>query len=139
MIVRDALPPKYSGARPCGTAIYYLLTCEAECFSAMHSLRTDEVYHFYLGDPVEMLLLYPGGHSREIVLGPNLRDGQRVQFVVPQGVWQGSRLAPGGQFALLGTTMAPGFDPQDFTLANRSDLQQRYPEHTERIEALTQR
>jgi hypothetical protein len=137
MLERAALPPRYPGPRSYGTAIYYLLTCEPECFSALHSLATDEVYHFYLGDPVEMLLLYPGGGSREIVLGPNLRDGQWVQFVVPRGVWQGSRLASGGQFALLGTTMAPGFDPQDFTLGQRSDLQHRYPEHTKRIEALT--
>jgi hypothetical protein len=137
MIEREALPSRYPGPRPCGSAIYYLLTSEPGCFSAIHSLATDEVYHYYLGDPVEMLLLYPGGRSQEIVLGPNLGDGQWVQLVVPRGVWQGSRLAPGGQFALLGTTMAPGFDPRDFTLGQRTELQQRYPEHTKRIEALT--
>jgi hypothetical protein len=136
-ISREALPPWYPGPRACGTAIYYLLTSETDCFSAMHALATDEVYHFYLGDPVEMLLLYPDGRSREIVLGPNLRDGQWVQFVVPRGVWQGSRLVSGGRFALLGTTMAPGFDPQDFILGKRNELQQRYPERTEWIGALT--
>jgi hypothetical protein len=136
-IQREALPPWYPGPRSCGTAIYYLLISEPDCFSAMHSLATDEVYHFYLGDPVEMLLLYPDGRSREIVLGSNLRDGQWVQFVVPRGVWQGSRLVSGGSFALLGTTMAPGFDPQDFILGKRNDLQRHYPERTEWIEALT--
>lgn len=136
-IQHEALLPRYPGPRSCGSAIYYLLTSEPDCFSAMHSLATDEVYHFYLGDPVEMLLLYPDGQSREIVLGSNLRDGQWVQFVVHRDVWQGSRLVSGGRFALLGTTMAPGFDPQDFVLGARTDLQQRYPERKKWIEALT--
>src|SRR6201996_925297 len=88
------------GERAQGTAIYYLL--EAGSFSEMHVLDSDEIFHFYLGDPVEMLQLYPGGCSKVLTLGPDLDAGQHVQTVVPAGVWQGTRLIGAGQVALLG-------------------------------------
>ena len=132
-----ALPERYRGEKPFGTAIYYLLTSDADSFSALHRLPTDEVYHFYLGDPVEMLLLFPDGAGRRVVLGPEVLNGQQVQFVAPRGVWQGSRLIPGGQFALLGTTMAPGFTPTDYEGGRRADLLARYPDHADLIRALT--
>ena len=75
----------------------------------MHQLKSDEIYHFYLGDPVEMLLLYPDGNCEKIILGQNILEDNHVQFVVPKGVWQGSRLLPGGNYALLGTTVSPRF------------------------------
>jgi len=115
------------GARSIGTAIYYLLS--ADTFSSMHRLRWDEVFHFYLGDPVDLLMLEPGGQGRLITLGTDLRAGQRPQLVVPAGVWQGARLAPGGRVALLGTTMAPGFDPADFETGTRAPLQAGWPAH----------
>src|SRR3990172_3020643 len=87
-IPRSALPRRYRSDKVFGTAIYYLLTSEADSFSALHQLPTDEVYHFYLGDPVEMLLLDPDGASRRVVLGQDILRGQQVQFVVPRGVWQ---------------------------------------------------
>jgi predicted cupin superfamily sugar epimerase len=80
----------------------------------MHKLKSDEVYHFYLGDPVEMLLLRPDGSHAIIQLGQDLAQGQHVQTVVPRGWWQGSRLLPDSQFALLGCTVAPGFDFEDY-------------------------
>ena len=100
------------GARSLSTAIYYLLT--RDTFSALHRLPGDEVFHFYLGDPVEMLQLRPDGTAARVVLGSDIADGLHPQAVVPGGTWQGSRLLPGGGFALLGTTMAPGFDARDF-------------------------
>jgi predicted cupin superfamily sugar epimerase len=135
LIAADALPERYHEAKPFGSAIYYFL--HRDHFSALHRLRTDEVYHFYLGDPVELLLLSPDGSSELIVLGRDLEAGQRVQMVAPRKVWQGSRLAPGGQFALLGTTMAPAFDPSDFELAERDTLIQQFPERAVLIRALT--
>src|SRR5271168_4617153 len=78
------------GRRAQGTAIYYLL--EAGTFSEMHVLESDEIFHFYLGDPVEMLQLYPDGGSATVILGPDLKAGQHVQTLVPAGVWQGTRL-----------------------------------------------
>lgn len=119
------------GARAIGTAIYYLLT--PDTFSAMHRLPWDEVFHFYLGDPVEMLLLEPGLGGRFETLGPDLRGGMRPQVVVPAGVWQGSRLRTGGRVALLGTTMAPGFDPADFETADAPSLAATWPEFAEAI------
>jgi len=136
-IPRSALPARYRGDKPFGTAIYYLLTSDPDSFSALHRLPTDEVYHFYLGDAVEMLLLYPQGESRRVVLGQEILRGQQVQFVVPGGVWQGSRLIPGGRFALLGTTLAPGFDQTDYVGGEREELLRRYPDQVELIRALT--
>ena len=118
----------WDGSKPAGTAIYYLLSDDPDSFSALHRLPTDEVYHFYLGDPVELLLLAPDGGSDVARLGSDLRRGERVQFVVPHGAWQGSRLRPGGRWALLGTTMAPGFDPSDFELGRAAELAERWPE-----------
>ena len=136
-ISQAALPDRYPGARLAGTCIYYLLT--PDTFSAMHRLRSDEVFHFYLGDQVEMLQLLPDGNGRIYVLGPDLRDDIRPQIVVPHGVWQGLRLRPGGYhgYALLGTTVAPGFDFADFELGGRSSLTAAYPDHADRIAALT--
>jgi predicted cupin superfamily sugar epimerase len=131
----SSLPGRYSGPRIAGTAIYYLLT--PDTFSALHRLRSDEVYHFYLGDPVELLLLRPDGSGEEVTLGPDLAEAMRVQFTVPFGVWQGSRLRPGGRYALLGTTMSPGFDPDDFELGSREELSLAFPAHATRIRMLT--
>ena len=123
------------GGRAISGAIYYLLFDEH--FSAMHRLRTDEVYHFYLGDPVELLLLHPDGVRQVINLGSDLEAGQQVQFVVPAGTWQGSRVRPGGRLALMGTTMAPAFTPEDFELGEQAQLLSDYPEQAEFILALT--
>jgi uncharacterized protein len=132
------LPERYGGPRAPGGAIYYLL--HGDHFSALHRLLTDEIYHFYLGQPVEMLLLYPDGHDEVVRLGTDLAMGERVQVVVPHGVWQGSHLAErgaGAGFALLGTTMAPAYDQADFELGDREALIAAYPQRAELIRALT--
>jgi predicted cupin superfamily sugar epimerase len=128
------LPGRYGGDRSVSTAIYYLLT--PGTFSALHRLASDEVFHFYLGDPVRMLQL-EGGQGREIVLGPDLAAGQELQVVVPRGVWQGSLLEPSGSFALLGCTVAPGFDYADYEHGRREELIRDYPEHAPMISRLT--
>lgn len=124
---------------PTGSAIYYLLTDDPDSFSALHRLPTDEVYHFYLGDPVEMLMLHESGRVENVTLGPDVVGGQRVQQVVPHGVWQGSLLREGGRFALLGTTMAPGFVPSDYEGGDRDALASAYPEAAPAIRRLTRR
>lgn len=129
------MPARYAGARSAGTAIYYLLTPDG--FSALHRLRSDEVFHFYLGDPVEMLQLFPDGAGRRVVLGTDLDRGMRPQVIMPRDVWQGSRLCAGGRFALLGTTVAPGFDVADFDPGRRDELVAAYPDFAELITALT--
>jgi len=130
----DALPARYRGARAAATAIYYLLT--PETFSAMHRLGSDEIFHFYLGDPVEMLQLAPDGSHRVVVIGPDLEAGQRPQVVVPRGVWQGARLRPGGRLALLGTTVAPGFDYADYEIGGRAALLASHPAARHLVTAL---
>jgi hypothetical protein len=130
-----ALPPRYGAPRALGTAIYYLL--EAGACSTLHRLRSDEVFHFYLGDPVEVLLLREGEGGRQATLGPDLAAGMRPQLVVPRGTWQGLALRPGGRWALLGTTVAPGFDLADFERGSRSRLTAAFPALAARIAALT--
>lgn len=113
------------------TAIFYMVT--PETFSTLHRLPGDEIFHFYLGDPVRMLMLHPNGSGEEVILGPDLSAGQRVQSLVPGGTWQGTRLLPGGRFALLGTTMSPGFDFRDYQAPDRQQLMIGYPAFSERI------
>jgi uncharacterized protein len=106
------------------TVIYYLLTPETK--SLLHRLKSDELWHFYQGDVVEQTLLYPDEDLEIIELGHNLPAGRQVQSLVPAGVWQGARLLPGGSWALMGCTVAPGFDFSDWELADRAQLLQHY-------------
>jgi uncharacterized protein len=122
---RSPLTLPVSGKSAC-TAIYYLLT--PETFSALHRLPSDEVFHFYLGDAVQMVQLGPGRDEGQLVtLGNDVRAGQAPQVVVPRGVWQGSALAAGGKFALMGTTVAPGFDFADYEAGRREELVAEFP------------
>ena len=123
------------GERAQGTAIYYLL--EPGTFSEMHVLDSDELFHFYLGDPVEMVQLWPDGTTRVVVLGPDLAAGQHVQHLVPAGVWQGTRLLDGGAVALLGCSVCPGFDFADYRNAGYAELVAKWPGEAERIRELT--
>ncbi len=134
-IPKEALPERYDGARTHATAIYYLLTPDA--VSLMHRVASDEVFHFYLGDPVEMLQLGPDGAGKTLTLGPDIPGGMRPQVVVPRGVWQGARLRAGGRYALLGTTVAPGFEYADYEHGRRDALLETYPEFRDLIVALT--
>jgi uncharacterized protein len=133
----QVLPERYGGSRALSTAIYYLLT-PGTC-SALHRLKGDEIYHFYLGDPVEMLNLHWDGAGEVVVLGNDLAGGQAPQHVVPGGTWQGSRLLPGGKFALMGTTMAPGFDFEDCEAGRRDALQEAFPPFSDLIGTLAPR
>jgi predicted cupin superfamily sugar epimerase len=121
--------------RATGSAIYYLL--EPGTFSEMHVLASDELFHFYLGDPVEMLQLWPDGSSRVVVLGPDLKAGQHVQMLVPAGVWQGTRLIGDGKVALLGCSVVPAFDFADYISGSYAELSEKWPEQAERIRELT--
>jgi predicted cupin superfamily sugar epimerase len=118
-----------------GTAIYYLL--EPGTFSEMHRLRSDEVFHFYAGDAVEMLQLMEGGSGRMVRIGNDLAADERPQVVVPRGVWQGSRLVEGGKWALLGCTVSPGFEFEDYEAGERAELCAGWAEFGEMIRELT--
>ncbi|MBN1292516.1 MAG: cupin domain-containing protein [Candidatus Latescibacteria bacterium] len=135
VVAQTGLPPRYSGDRGFGTAIYYLVT--PEMFSAVHRIKSDEVFHFYLGDPVTMLQLNPDGTGKTVVLGNDLKKGQYPQCVVPRMIWQGLCLERDGKFALLGTTVTPAFEYDDFELGDREVLIQQYPQFADMITRLT--
>lgn len=124
-------PPDAAG-RPSGTAIMMLLTAAPDDFSALHRLPTDEVWHFYRGDPLELLLLFPDGGDELVLLG----GPDAYQTVVTAGTWMGARVAPGGSWSLFGTTMAPGFLSSDYEGGDPAELAARHPARADRIRAL---
>lgn len=129
------LPSRYDGSRMLATAAYYFHVAGTQSY--IHRLNTDEIHHFYLGDPVEFLLLYEDGSYETKILGPNILEGHHVQMVTRVGMWFGSSLVPGGSWALLGDTLAPGFDYRDFELGDRDELVSKYPAARDRIMQLT--
>ncbi|MCK4765661.1 MAG: cupin domain-containing protein [Candidatus Aminicenantes bacterium] len=129
------LPPGYEGEHSLSTAIYFMLT--PQTFSEMHRLPGDEIFHFYGGSPVEMLQLFPDGSAGRVIIGSDIKNGESPQVIVPGGIWQGSRLLPGGEFALMGTTMAPGFSYPDYETGKRGELIESYPQYAELITLLT--
>lgn len=134
-IAAEHLPPGVKGSRSLGTAIYYMITPES--FSPLHRLPGTEIFHFYLGDPVVMLQLHADGESEFLTLGQDLVRGHEPQVVVRGGVWQGCRLADKGRWALMGTTMSPGFDYADYETGNRNELIGQYPDIAEAIQEYT--
>lgn len=124
------------GGGPVGTAMIGLYCHEPRSFSSFHRLPADEVWHFYDGDPLRLVLLAPNGSSRAVLLGRDVAAGQVVQYVVPAGVWQGGHVVDGGTYALFGCTMAPGFTSAGFEGAVAADLLRRYPDRAADIERL---
>jgi predicted cupin superfamily sugar epimerase len=134
-IAREALPVGFGGARAASTAIYFLL--EGKNFSAFHRLRSDEMWHFYIGTPVSVPVIDASGRYSSIILGNDPESGQVLQAVVPAGCWFASHAADWESFALVGCTVAPGFDFEDFEMGKRAKLVAEYPQHREVIQSLT--
>lgn len=128
--------PEDESGRPAGTAILMLLTSDPDDFSALHRLPIDEVWHFYRGDALELVLLHPDGRDEVRRLGGGDGEGEAAQTVVPAGTWMGARVAPGGAWSLFGTTMAPGFLPADYEGGDVEDLVHHYPRREALIRAL---
>ncbi len=135
MIAREALPPGFARARAASTAIYFLL--QGENFSAFHRLRSDEVWHFYAGSPLVVEVIEPEGSRSTILLGDDSDAGQTFQAVVRAGCWFASHVADWKSWALVGCTVAPGFDFEDFEMGKREELVTQFPQHREMIEKLT--
>jgi predicted cupin superfamily sugar epimerase len=135
VVAREALPAGFSGPRAASTAIYFLLT--GKNFSAFHRLRSDELWHFYAGAPVEVHVIEADGKYSEILLGSDAEAGQQFQAVVRSGCWFASHVADWDSWALVGCTVAPGFDFADFELARREKLILLFPPHKELIFSLT--
>jgi hypothetical protein len=135
VLKKEILPSGFSGDRNLSSVILYLLT--AKTVSVMHRLKYDEMFHFYLGNPVTMLQLHPDGSSEIVTLGHDIFNEQKVQVLVPKGTWQGAFIQPGGKFSLMGCSVAPGFDEADFEIGDRETLLAKYSDMRELILHLT--
>jgi predicted cupin superfamily sugar epimerase len=135
-IPSETLPAVYQGNRPFGSALYFLVTPEAQI--VMHRIRSDQLYHHYLGDPLEVLLLYPDGNGEIVTAGSNLQAGERPQLFLPGSTFHTSRLAPGASYALLASTEWPGVEPPDVEHGDIEALIQAYPNLREEIRAFTE-
>lgn len=128
------LPDRFQGSRCFATSIYYLLVKES--FSALHRIKSDETWHFYEGSPIEIVMISNHGKLTNQVLGNNWSKGHVPQFTVPALTWFGSRVIE-GEYGLAGCTVYPGFEFSDFEMADRKNLQDKFPLHSKLIEELT--
>ena len=132
---KKALPERFGGERSFCTAIYFLLG--KGDVSALHRIKSDEMWHFYSGTTLTVHMLTPAGEHGTIRLGSDCAAGETYQAVVPAGCWFGAEVSGDGSYALVGCTVAPGFDFADFEMGDRAALLQQYPEHGEMISRLT--
>jgi len=126
-IIAEALPKRFSASRVFSTAIYFLL--EKGNFSAFHRIKSDECWHFYSGGPLLIYIIEQTGELKVISLGNDHEKGQSFQYVVPANCWFASRPAPESEYCFVGCTVSPGFEFEDFELANVTDLSVMYPQH----------
>jgi predicted cupin superfamily sugar epimerase len=119
------LPESYEGPRTLGGFLYFLVTDQAHI--RLHRIRSDQMYHHYFGDPLEVLLLYPDGTSAVRVVGPDLAAGMRPQLLVPGGTFHAGRIRTGGNYALLGTSVWLRAEPSDVEMGNAEILTNVYP------------
>ncbi|BDD12457.1 hypothetical protein FUAX_48890 (plasmid) [Fulvitalea axinellae] len=134
-VKREALPEGFNGDRNFCTAIYFLLT--KDNFSAFHRICQDEIWHFYSGDPLYVHVIDQDGEYTRHEVGPDIESGQEPQLVVSAGAWFASSVKEGEEYSLVGCTVSPGFDFEDFELADREKLSEEYPEHIDIIRKLT--
>jgi len=134
-IPANALPEAYEGDRPFGSALYFLVTPDAQI--VMHRIRSDQLYHHYLGDPLEVLMLFPDGTGKVVTAGSDLGAGQRPQLFLPGGTFHTSRLDTDASFALLASTECPGVEPPDVEHGDIEALIKAYPVFREEIRAFT--
>jgi len=128
---------EFADGSPVGTAMIGMYCNEPLSRSLFHRLPVDEVWHFYGGDPLRLVLLHPDGSSRVVVMGADPLARQLVQFVVPAGVWQAGYLQDGGEYALFGCTVSPGFTGSMYEGGRREALTSSYPDRTLDILFLT--
>ena len=126
LIPKSGLPQRFSSARNFATAIYFLI--EQNNFSALHKIKSDETWHFYAGNTLEVVEISEEGKLKKTCVGSNIGLGEVFQYTVKANTWFGSRVKVGGDFSLVGCTVAPGFDFEDFEMASREQLAIKYPE-----------
>ena len=126
MIPQYALPDRFGGSRHFSTAIYFLL--EKGQYSHLHRIHSDEIWHFYLGGPLRLAMVWPDGRPEEIILGQDIEAGQHLQYVVPAGVWFGATPGEGSDYSMVGCTVSPGFDFADFEMGANRTLKSDFPD-----------
>ena len=131
----QCLPSDFSGERNIATGIYFLI--EKGNFSALHKIKSDETWHFYFGDALDVIEIDETGNLKITAIGSDLLKGESFQYTVKANTWFGSRVRSGGNFSLVGCTVYPGFDFADFEMAKRSVLINQFPQHTSIITELT--
>ncbi len=134
-IKQTCLTSDFSGDRNIATGIYFLI--EKGNFSALHKIKSDETWHFYYGDALEVIEINEQGNLTITQIGSNLQKGETFQYTVKANTWFGSRVSANGSFSLVGCTVYPGFDFNDFELAQQQDLIQLFPQHRQLILELT--
>lgn len=135
LVSKTALPERFSGDRCFSTAIYFLIPEGKK--SCLHRIKSDEVWHFYLGGPLTLVQIAPDGRIDKIILGQDVLHGQKLQHVVPAGYWFGAYPNQGSNYSFVGCTVAPGFDFADFEMGQRDDLLKLFPHAKEELFFLT--
>jgi uncharacterized protein len=135
LLPSDIFDGRYASPRACSTAIYFLL--RGSQFSALHRLRSDEMWHFHAGSGARIVTIAPDGTLGEAKIGPYPERGQRFQVLVPAGTWFVATVDDPDAYVLVGCTVSPGFAYEDFELADRAGLIAAYPQHRDVIERLT--
>lgn len=134
-LTQQCLSPDFSGERNIATGIYFLI--EKGNFSALHKIKSDETWHFYAGDALEVTEIDESANLKITAIGPDILKGQAFQYTVKANTWFGSRVSAAGNFSLVGCTVYPGFDFNDFEMAERSVLVKQFPQHKSIITELT--
>jgi predicted cupin superfamily sugar epimerase len=124
-IAAGGLPPPFADTRPMGSALYFMVTPTAPV--RLHRIRNDQLYHYYLGDPLEVLLLHGGGTTERVVVGPDLRGGERVQLLIPGNTFHTARLLGHRRWFLGASTEWPGVVPADVEIGDVEKLAAKYP------------
>jgi len=135
IIKSNGLSSRATESRNCSTAIYYLLSGEE--FSAFHRLKSDEIFHFYSGTPLQVHILTKSGEYKSILLGDTTGKNPTFQLVINQGDWFASEVSQPNSYSLIGCTVSPGFDFTDFELATAKELINQYPDYQRLITRLS--
>ena len=134
-VTKKSLPERYTSFRSFSTSIYFLL--ESHEFSGFHRLKSDEIWHFYEGSTLTIFAISPGGTLTKTYLGNNPEKGDTFQLLIPKGFWFTASLNIPESYSLVGCTVSPGFDFEDFELGKRIELEKRFPQHKELIRKFT--
>ena len=132
-IAPGGLPPPFTEGRPAGSALYFMVTPDAPV--RLHRIRNDQLYHYYLGDPIEVLMLYADGTTERVVVGPDLRSGQRVQLFIPGNTFHTARVIGRRRWFLGASTEWPGVEPADVEIGDMDALAAKYPEVADDLRA----